>query len=345
MKEVSWRSPSNIAIVKYWGKYGRQLPRNTSLSLTLSKAHTNTAIKYSPKNDDGLISLKFFFEGKLNPKFGEKTMNFFDAVREDLPFLTTYAFEVHTDNTFPHSSGIASSASGMSAIALGICQIESLLSDSIFMDNEKFRKRASFFSRLGSGSACRSVYPIASSWGKHPDISDSSDEFATPLEDQMHSVFNTYHDDILIVSRSEKSVSSTAGHSLMNGNPFAEARYKQANERITLLLNAMKTGDLELFGKIAENEALTLHALMMCSDPSYVLMEPNTLAIISEIRNYRKETSLPIYFTLDAGPNIHLLYPDSIKTEVDKFVTEVLIKYCDQGKVLKDQVGLGSLMI
>ena len=91
----------------------------------------------------------------------------------------------------------------------------------------------------------------------------------------------------MIASFAEKSVSSRAGHALMEGNAFAKPRYEQANERLLRLLPALKSGDLETFGQICENEALTLHALMMASNPSYILMRPNTLKMIELLRAYR----------------------------------------------------------
>ncbi len=343
MQSISWKSPSNIAIVKYWGKHGRQLPRNCSLSFTLDAAHTLTKLSYSPKKTkDAKISLKFYFEGKENPSFGEKSAKFLASIVKEMPFLVSYDLKVETRNTFPHSSGIASSASGMSALALCICQMEILLSGRAFIDSDAFRQRTSYFARLGSGSACRSVYPTMASWGKHPSIEGSSDEYATPVGAIIHESFKNYHDDILIVSKSEKSVSSTAGHGLMEDNPYADARYQQANDNIDLLLSALKSGDHQVFGEIAESEALTLHALMMCSSPSYILLEPNTLEMIRVIRAYRQESGLPVYFTLDAGPNIHLLYPNIIKEEVNVFINQSLKSLCQDGLIIRDQVGLGA---
>ena len=72
---VTCKSPSNIAIVKYWGKFGRQMPRNPSISLTLDNAYTKTVLTYEPKTNQPLdaISLGFRFEGKENEKFKVKT--------------------------------------------------------------------------------------------------------------------------------------------------------------------------------------------------------------------------------------------------------------------------------
>ena len=127
----------------------------------------------------------------------------------------------------------------------------------------------------------------------------------------------------------------------MNDNIYATSRYKQANQRVGDLLEIMKTDDVHAFGKIAEDEAMTLHALMMCSDPSYVLIEPGTLDMIREIRSFRHRTKLPIYFTLDAGPNIHLLYPNEVKDDADRLIQELLLQYTEDNIVIKDKVGNG----
>jgi diphosphomevalonate decarboxylase len=161
------------------------------------------------------------------------------------------------------------------------------------------------------------------------------------LENDIHPVFKTYRDAILIVSGETKAVSSRAGHALMEGNPYATARYAQANENIKNLLVALKSGDLDTFINITESEALQLHALMMCSNPSFILMKPNTLHLINEIRAFREETKIPLCFTLDAGPNVHLLYPESEAEKVDGFIKNELVKYCVDGRWIADRVGDG----
>lgn len=339
--EVSWKSPSNIALIKYWGKYGKQLPQNPSISFTLDKANTETTLKYSPKKGvDHGIELSFFFEEKENPAFEKKIKSFLESLVDVFPFLKQLQLEIHSKNSFPHSAGIASSASAMSALALCLCSLEDKLFGTL-KDDQEFRQKASFIARLGSGSACRSIYPGLAVWGESGEIKESSNLYAIPFNEQ-HEIFSTFHDDILIVSRQEKKVSSRAGHALMQENIYAENRYRQARQRLHTLLHALKTGDLETFGHITEGEALTLHALMMTSNPPYVLMHPNTLHIINAIHDYRAETNHQVYFSLDAGPNIHLLYPDNIKKEVKSFTSEVLAKYCDND-ILEDNVGKGPL--
>jgi len=342
-KEIAWQSPSNIAIVKYWGKHGRQLPRNPSISLTLNAAHTKTEISYSEKQaTDQPIDLEFYFEGQQNPAFASKVERFFSSILDIFPFLGQLKMVIHSSNSFPHSAGIASSASAMSALSLCLCSIEQELFGTL-QEQAAFLSKASYVSRLGSGSACRSVYPVAAAWGHSAHLADSSDLFAVACEQHIHPIFKTFHDDILLINKEEKSVSSTAGHGLMEDNVYSAARYQQANDRFGALLQAMKTGDLEQFGTIAEQEALTLHALMMTSNPAYLLMTANSLKAIRLVQQYRKESGNPLYFTLDAGPNLHLLYPDTVAGEVSTFVKEVLQPLCQDGDVLSDVVGEGAV--
>ena len=247
---------------------------------------------------------------------------------------------VKSGNSFPHSAGIASSASSMSALALCLCTLEYELFQTL-QDDELFDKKASYVARLGSGSACRSIYAGMAAWGETPAIIGASNEYAVPFETEMHDIYKNFHDDILIASKGEKSVSSRAGHALMEGNAYAAPRYQQANDRMQRLVEVLKNGDVETFGTIAENEALTLHALMMTSDPSYILMRPNSLKMIELIRDYRTTTKHPIYFSLDAGPNLHVLYPESIIHEVRPFIEEQLVPLCEEEMWISDWVGEG----
>ena len=336
--KVGWASPSNIALVKYWGKRGKQLPQNPSISFTLSECRSETFLTYEKADKFGF---QFFFEGKENPAFGAKIEKFLLENQSFFPFINQLNLKVESRNTFPHSSGIASSASSMSAFVMCLLEIERSLSLSKGRPIDMVLRKASYFSRLASGSAARSVFPKMALWGATDCYNGSSDEYAVPLENDIHPVFKTFRDSILIVSSEKKSVSSRAGHGLMEGNPYAPARYAQANENIKNLLTALKSGDLDTFINITESEALQLHALMMCSNPSFILMKPNTLNIINEIKSFREETKIPLCFTLDAGPNVHLLYPDSEAEKVESFIKSELLKYCNQGCWIADHVGDG----
>lgn len=341
---MGWRSPSNIALVKYWGKYGSQLPRNPSISFTLSQAFTETIIQYeSIDYAQDQIQIDFYFEGKPNEAFKLRIESFLNDNIESFPFLRHLHLSVESRNSFPHSSGIASSASSMSALCLCIASLSRLQSDKD-TGSEDFLRRASSISRLASGSACRSVYPEVAAWGHTTFIEHSHDEYAVPITG-LHENYRDYHDDILIISVDEKSVSSTAGHKLMDTNPFADQRYNQAKANMGDMYAALLSGDTHELGRLMESEALTLHALMMCSDPSFILMKANTLHVIEKIRQYRQDTGHALYFTLDAGPNVHLLYPHSISSDVLLFVNSELRPLCQDQKIIHDRIGQGPVQI
>jgi len=342
-KTVSWRSPSNIALVKYWGKFGVQYPCNPSISFTLKNAFTETSLSYRAKKADEIqknISLDFSFEGEKNDLFANKIIAFFEKITPIFPFIKQLHFKIKSHNSFPHSSGIASSASSMSALALCLCDLENQLFKTL-QNKDIFLQKASYIARLGSGSAARSVYPKMALWGKLETEANSSNDYAIVFNNS-HDIFKNFQDTILIVSKVEKKVSSRAGHALMNNNPYAETRYKQATQHLQTLLVALSKGDLDTFIQIVENEALILHALMMCSTPSFILMQPNTLTIIQKIRAFREETKLPICFTLDAGPNVHVLYPKNIAPEIKVFIKNELEQYCENAYIIEDEVGNGA---
>ena len=165
--------------------------------------------------------------------------------------------------------------------------------------------------------------------------------FGSQLTNNVDGVFGDFHDSILIVDAAQKKISSSVGHGLMNSNLFSKGRFTQAEQNIQRLLNVLKSGDLKEFVKIAESEALTLHSMMMTSDPYFLLMKPNTISIIEKIWEFRKETEIQACFTLDAGPNVHLLYPDENKKEVKSFIESELIQFTVNNTVIHDMVGNG----
>lgn len=348
---VTWKTPSNIALVKYWGKREPQLPENASISFTLDACFTLTTLEYTKRQSEPVsdshqknkFNFEVYFEGEKKDDFKPKIETFFKRIEQYAPFLKEYDFVVKSRNSFPHSSGIASSASGMSALALCVMSIEKELNPEI--TNEYFNKKASFLARLGSGSACRSIEGELIVWGAHSEIKGSSDLFGVKFPNEVHENFKNYHDTILLVDEGEKQVSSTVGHKLMHGHPFAEQRFKQANENISKISDVLKNGDLKQFIEIVESEALSLHAMMMTSNPYFILMKPNTLKIINKIWDFRAKTSSNICFTLDAGANVHVLFPENEKEEVNNFIINELIKYCQENHYICDRVGIGAKLV
>ena len=341
---VCYKAPSNIALVKYWGKKENQIPANPSISFTLDACSTRTSLSFEKlKSPSKTFSFDFLFEGKPKEAFKPKIKTFLDRVQLYLPYLNLYHFKIDSVNSFPHSSGIASSASGMAALALCFLEIEKLARPE--MSKEYFDKKASFLARLGSGSACRSIKGELVQWGKTKSIPQSSDLYGIPGIFEVHSAFKNYHDTILLVHKGQKTVSSTVGHGLMKGHPFASQRFEQAHQNLEKLRPIFESGDFEGFIQLVESEALTLHAMMMASTPYFILMLPNTLEIINRIWEFRRITKTPICFTLDAGANVHVLYPESEKEKCIQFIQDELVAYCENGHYICDRVGNGAKQI
>lgn len=331
----AWTSPSNIALIKYWGKLPEQIPANASISFTLKHSLTKMEIKAAPKDSSG-ISLEFYFEGLASEKFAEKISKFLETQLKRFPWILNHHLVIHSSNTFPHSSGIASSASSMSALCLCLMSLDEEFSGKISVD--AFLQESSHLSRLASGSAGRSVYPFMATWGESKVLPEGSNLHASAVKvDLVHRNFHHYCDSIIIVDEKEKSVSSRAGHSLMDSHPFKAQRYERAQHNMRRLLEALKSGDREVFAEVVEEEALMLHALMMTSTPSYILLRPESLAVIEKVRVFRSTQKIPVCFTIDAGPNIHLLYPQECKGPVLSWIKEEFPAL----KVIHDEVGDG----
>ena len=330
---VSASCPSNIALIKYWGKYEKQIPANPSISYTLNNCKTNTSMEFVA---DEKFSVQTFLSGNEEKKFAEKIEKYFRNIEEFLPWILKGKYVIKTENTFPHSSGIASSASGFGAIAKCLMELDQQFSG--LQDSDFKLRKASFLARLGSGSACRSLYDGLVVWGATKEVEDSSDLYALQYpNDQIHEIFKHFNDWVLLIHEGEKSVSSTVGHSLMNTNPYAERRFQEAHENFAVLKEILKTGDMQNFIKLVEHEALTLHAMMMMSDPAFILMKTGTLAVINKIWDYRKETGLPLFFTLDAGANVHLLFPaNSKEATIKEFIVKELLQFTQNNGVVKD---------
>ena len=328
--EVFASCPSNIALIKYWGKYEGQIPANPSISFTLSNCKTETKMIFKSGEK---FSVKTFLAGKEETKFSEKIEKYFRSIEKYLPWILQGSFVIETENTFPHSSGIASSASGFGAISKCLMEMDKAFSGKDFFDV----KKASFLARLGSGSACRSVYDGLVVWGEVNEVEGSSDLYAVKYPDEeIHPIFRDFNDYVLLIHEGQKSVSSTVGHGLMNTNPYAERRFQEARENFVPMKEILKSGDLQAFMKLVEHEALTLHAMMMMSDPAFILMQTGTLQVINRVWEFRKETNLPLFFTLDAGANVHLLFPSEKKAEISNFIETELLQYAQNGGIVWD---------
>ena len=153
-----WQTPSNIALVKYWGKSNPQIPKNASISFTLNNCHTITTIDFVKKEKSDEVVFNLFFEGKPKDEFKPKIAEFFKRVQEYCPYILEYEMTINSENSFPHSSGIASSASGLSAIAMCLMSLENELNTGL---SEAFIKNCEV---AECGSPVRAIAKVPSSF-------------------------------------------------------------------------------------------------------------------------------------------------------------------------------------
>lgn len=357
--QVCWESPANIALVKYWGKFPGQLPMNASIGFALGKSVVRIRMDYFMAPDTAFRLNDFLFNGQVNSGFEERIGKYLESLFPFFPFLRRMELSVKSESTFPHSAGIASSAAAFSALALCLCSIERGLRivekepDSennhrgeIPQMDPAFFAKASFMARLGSGSACRSLEGGFVVWGKNPELPGSSDELAIRLsDDQVNPKFYSLRDAILIMDDSPKKVSSSAGHALMHNHAYREGRKAQAAANMGDMLAALRTGDEKMFFRVLENEALSLHSLMMSSDPGYILLKPPTLLALEKIIQFREKSGLSLGFTMDAGPNIHLIYFERDAEQVKTFIMKELFVLCKDQRWIDDIMGPGPSRI
>ncbi|MCF8218647.1 MAG: hypothetical protein K9I29_00845 [Bacteroidales bacterium] len=338
--KIVWESPSNIALIKYWGKYGQQYPENPSLSMSLKKSVSIVELRFR-KNTDKKGTVDFKFEGIENQQFKQRVDKYLYQIAGYFPFLKDLYLEINSSNTFPHSSGVASSASFMSALALCICTLEKFTHQTYDSD---FYQKASFMARLGSGSASRSVLGKFAAWGKNPGFSGSSDEYAVSFTEFIPENLRIIHDAVIIVNSAPKKVSSSQGHQLMQNHFYKQARIQQANTNIFRLMEAFSSNNWESISDVIENEALSLHALMLSSSPGYILLQQQTIDIIDAIREFRKVSGAQICFTLDAGPNVHVLYTEKAKQQVETFIDKELKPLAENNHIIYDKTGEGPVL-
>jgi len=282
------RSTSNIAFIKYWGNRDDtlRLPSNGSISLNLAGLETTTTVRFAPE----LEADRLFLNGEeVEGKARERVSEHLDHIR-GLAGLALHA-EVISENNFPTGTGIASSASAFAALTLAACRALGL---------DLTERALSTLARLGSGSASRSIPGGYVEWVAGTDHDSSYAETIAPAE-HWHLI-----DLVAVVSETHKEIGSTGGHALAGTSPLQEARVSDAERRLALCREAILAKDFEALATVAELDALMMHAVMMTSTPSLVYWSPATIEIIKAVPGWRRRGT-PAFFTIDAGPNVHVL--------------------------------------
>jgi len=287
----------NIAFIKYWGNRDPvlRLPSNGSISMTLDNLETTTTVQIDPNS----TSDSLFINGKRAEASSLKRVStFLDQLRHK--FGRDEFIHIQSTNNFPAGTGIASSASAFAALTAAYIRA---------IEKTPSNRELSMLARLGSGSACRSIYGGFVEWYAS-DINNQSyaEQIAPP----------TYWDlvDIIaVIGYAHKSVGSFAGHSLANTSSLQQARILSCKNRLDACRKAILSRDFELLADTAELDSNMMHAVMLTSSPSLIYWEPATIEIMKSVQALRKK-GIPVFYTIDAGPNVHCVTTSSHKDRI-----------------------------
>ncbi|GIV66050.1 MAG: diphosphomevalonate decarboxylase [Chloroflexota bacterium] len=287
----------NIAFIKYWGNRDDQLriPANGSISMNLEGLITRTTVRFESrlKNDTLILNQKL-----QSGKALQRVSDFLDIIREKANFR--YFAEVVSENNFPTGSGLASSAAAFAALSLAASKAAGLNLN---------RQELSALARRGSGSACRSIPAGFVEWlpGNEDD-----DSYAISIAPPTHWELL---DCIAIVESDHKSIGSTEGHQLAATSPLQAARVEDAPRRLDICRRAILHKDFESLAHVVELDSNLMHAVMMTSTPPLMYWSPASIDLMKKVRDWREE-GLPVCYTLDAGPNVHILCLNEALSEV-----------------------------
>jgi len=287
---VSAYAPSNIALCKYWGKRDSELnlPLTSSLSISLGRSGTTTVMSVIDSPED-----EVFYEGKQLAKespFAQRLSTFLDLFRGP----NAHHFHIDTHNDVPVAAGLASSASGFAALVEALNLLFSWKLDD---------RSLSLLARLGSGSACRSLWHGFVEWSAGVKA-DGSDSYATVMPD----TWTDFCVGLVITNRDRKPISSREAMNLTRDTSSFYNEWPMVVEKdLAAIKQAISKQDFEQLGEVAESNAMTMHALMMSARPPIMYSLPETIAHIRKVWELR-QSGVPVYFTQDAGANLKLLF-------------------------------------
>jgi len=321
MEKATAVANPNIAFVKYWGKADEDLnlPANPSLSMNLAALTTVTTVEFRRDLPADLVRVD---DRPLAGSALARVLAHLDRVRA-LAGIDHRAW-VASRNDFPAGTGLASSASAFAALSLAATRAAGLRLEEAALSR---------LARLGSGSACRSVPAGFCLW----EGEDDATSFARQVAPAEHWGLA---DVVAIVSREHKPVGSHDGHGLAPGSPFYAARLAAVPGWLAAVRRAIRERNLGLLGSAAEADAMAMHGVMLTSQPSLLYWEAGTLKVLKAVQAWRRE-GLEVYFTMDAGPNVHCLCLAARAAEVQEQlrrlgVPEVIVSGPGQGVRLVD---------
>ncbi len=299
MKSVTAIAHPNIAFIKYWGNRDPvlRIPSNGSISMNLGGLFTRTQVRFDPSLPKDIL----FLNGQ--PETGvayERVRRHLERIRQ-LAGIRERA-EVVSLNNFPMGTGIASSASAFASLTLAASVAAGLNLDEC---------QLSRLARQGSGSACRSIPGGFVEWQAGEGDLDS---FAYSLAPAEHWALA---DCIAIISQEHKSTGSTEGHALADTSPLQPARLARVPAHLELCRQAIRERDFDKLARVVEMDSNLMHAVIMTSTPPLIYWQPATLAVMNAVHVWRGE-GIPACFTVDAGPNVHVICEAWAAEEIEK---------------------------
>jgi len=294
----------NIALIKYWGNKDQKLriPVNGSISFNLDSLFTKTKVIFDRTFKSDSLSIN---EQEISGPGLDRVVSFLEIVR-DLAEKQVFA-RVESENNFPVGTGIASSASAFAALSMSSCKAIGLILT---------EKELSRLARRGSGSACRSIPEGFVEWYPGEADSDSYAESIAPLNH-----WNLV-DIIAVVSIEHKKIGSTAGHELANSSPLQIARVQDTNQRLQIVRQAILEQDFLKMAEMVELDSNFMHAVMMTSNPPLMYWESTSIKIMKIVKEWRA-AGIPVCYTLDAGPNVHIITTKGYSDKIISMLPEI----------------------
>ena len=304
MQTSTAQANPNIAFIKYWGNRDNalRLPSNGSISMNLDGLFARTTVTFSTSLETD--SLRIGKRPVAGPGL-ERVSLFLDLAR-GLAGMNQRA-EVVSENNFPSGAGIASSAAAFAALALAASQAAG-----ITLTQQELSRLA----RRGSGSACRSTPGGFVEW-QAGETDEDSYAFSIAPSEHWDLV-----DCVAIVSAGHKKTGSTEGHALAGTSPLQAARVADAPRRLDLCRRAILDRDFDAFASIVELDSDMMHAVMMTSTPGLFYWQPASITVMQAVREWRG-SGVPVFYTVDAGPNIHVICPREQAQGVERRLREL----------------------
>ncbi len=314
MQQWIAQAPSNIALIKYMGKQDekKNIPANSSLSYTLPHLLSNVTLEVYPGPKDIWEPLEIpgFKTFNLSIESQNRYLSHLQTIKDQFQYQGH--FIVRSSNNFAHGSGLASSASSFAALTKCTCIALSELTGKPLPDIAIQAQ----WSRLGSGSSCRSFFSPWALW---------TEELVSDIDIPYHDLIH----HVILINEEEKAVSSKKAHNQIRTNPEYQSRPARATERLKKLIAAFQEQLWHEAYTICWDEFMDMHNLFETSTPPFSYITPEAHEMLNTLQTFWKDNGDGPIVTMDAGPNIHLLFRQDQKNLAKLFIQEYLVNQYD----------------